>query len=47
MYVRFRLDLKKGESMSENQRFVWSKVLNAIIVAVGTIINVIFGGGIG
>lgn len=33
--------------MSENQKFVWSKVLNAIIVAVGTIINVIFGGGIG
>ena len=47
MCVRFRLDLKKGEAMSDNQKFVWSKVLNAIIVAVGTIINVIFGGGIG
>lgn len=32
--------------MTDNQKFIWSKVLNAIIVAAGTIISVIFGGGL-
>lgn len=29
---------------ADKKNFIWSKVLNAIIVAIGTIVNVIFGG---
>lgn len=32
--------------MSENQRMVLSKVINAVLVALGTIASVVFGGGI-
>lgn len=31
--------------MTENQKLVLSKVINAIIVALGTICSVIFGNG--
>lgn len=31
--------------MSDNQRMIVSKVINAILIALGTIASVVFGGG--
>lgn len=44
MYKKVYTYKKGGKTMSENQKFIVSKIVNAIIVALGAIAAAIFGG---